>query len=47
MELGGEEARKKLFEMVQTTDLASSMAGLNLNSYTEEEHKVAMYGEKG
>jgi cell division cycle 14 len=47
MDAGGEAKRKILFDMVKTTDLAGSMANMNLEGYSEEEGKVAMYGEKG
>lgn len=49
MDAGGAQKRVELFNLVDSSQLATSMdAQLNLNvNYSEEEKKVAMYGEKG
>lgn len=50
MALGGESKRQELFAKVSSNKLSSGMEALTLDSkdnYTEEEKKVAMYGEKG
>ena len=49
MDAGGAQKRVELFNLVNSSQLATSMdAQLNLNAnYSEEEKKVAMYGEKG
>lgn len=49
MDLGGDKKRLELFKMVNTSQVASGMQNINLggNNYTEEEKKVAMYGDIG
>lgn len=50
MALGGEKKREELMAKIQSNKLSSGLEALNLeekDSYTEEEKKVAMYGEKG
>ena len=49
MDAGGASKRVELFKLVNQSSLTSGMQAMNLNisGYTEEEKKVAMYGEKG
>lgn len=49
MDLGGDKKRLELFKMVNTSQAAAGMQNLSLggSGYSEEEKKVAMYGEKG
>ena len=49
MAAGGEQKRAELFAKVNSKTISSGMNSLNLdeNGFTEEEKKVAMYGEKG
>ena len=49
MDLGGDKKRLELFKMVNTSQAAAGISKIDLGgaSYTEEEKKVAMYGEKG
>jgi hypothetical protein len=48
MDAGGAQKRVELLKLVNVSNLASSMQSMTLNEkYSEEEKKVAMYGEKG
>jgi len=48
MDSGGASKRVELLKLVNASNLASSMQSMTLNEkYSEEEKKVAMYGEKG
>lgn len=50
MALGGEDRRKELFAKLNKNKMTAGFEQMNLNdnnNYTEEEKKVAMYGEKG
>lgn len=48
MDLGGDKKRPELLKMVNLSQVQPGMAAMNLgNNYSEEEKKVAMYGEKG
>ena len=48
MDLGGDKKRPELLKMVNTNQVQMGMQNMNLgNNYSEEEKKVAMYGEKG
>lgn len=48
MSLGGEQKRIELFNKISSNKMSANFESMNLNSgYTEEEKKVAIYGEKG
>ena len=51
MDAGGAKKREELFKMVNTNQATIGMQNLSLNdntpAYSQEEKKVAMYGEKG
>lgn len=48
MDAGGASKRVELLKLVNASNLASSMQSMTLNEkYSEEEKKVATYGEKG
>ena len=49
MDAGGASKRVELLKLVNQSNLTSGMQAMNLNTggYSEEEKKVAMYGEKG
>jgi len=50
MKLGGQSRRAELMQKVNTTKISTSFGQMNLGNgegYSEEEAKVAKYGEKG
>ena len=49
MSLGGEQKRQELFNKISSNKMSANFESMNLNSngFTEEEKKVAIYGEKG
>lgn len=47
MDAGGAAKRVDLLNLVDANKITNGMQAMNLGTYTEEEKKVAMYGEKG
>lgn len=48
MSLGGEQKRQELFNKISSNKMSVNFESMNLNQgFTEEEKKVAIYGEKG
>ena len=51
MALGGDKKRVELMSKISSKKISAGLEALSLDpkqqSYTEEEKKVAMYGEKG
>ena len=48
MEAGGEQKRSELLSKFASNKMSAGFEAMSLNNnYSEEEKKVAMYGEKG